>query len=238
MLDFLRPESIFTVLKFCLAFLVLVLVPVGGLVFIKRRRCLPEHIFLLNRCIMQGHNLTQAECKRTHHLIRQLKASLDYFRTGNWLGLDRPFSLVEVLQTLPLLYEISLPGTCCELPQKDGLFVPRLVECKSTVKELLRELKEDPQMPVLAEEMELVEEASRELAAKRPLRRRRLLLWLMIFSLAALQLARVLVLEGKGWKLGLGLYVVSFALFSTGYDYYYSEVFARYRRKLERRLKK
>lgn len=210
-------------------FMGITIAPLYLIFWLKKRGTASPLAKRLNQCIQHGQTLSSDECGKINDHLNDIKASLESFARDTSSPTNAHISLAQAIEALPLLYEISQPGTCCERIC-DGLTYHKKYDCKAGLRALLEELRQSAELPLISEKLEEIVRIRRRIEAGS--RRRKPLVFLFVFlhSYVCFLLTQTILLGRASWKIELGIYLGGLSVFFLGYDYYYSKKFKRYQK--------
>jgi hypothetical protein len=233
MFKFLSLTAIKIVLKFTLAFMGLAALPLYFIFWLKKRNPPSPVIELLNRCIRHGQVLSSEECTKINGCINEIKSSLAGFAKGVSTSSESGISLAQAIELLPLLYEISQPNTCCE-PVPEELNYSRGVDCKSSIRALLKELKTAEQLPLIPEELERITKARQKMISSQRRRKPLAFLLFLVYFYTSILLSQTILSIRTSWGIELGTYLGCLLIFFLNYNYYFTKEFKRYQKRIKR----
>jgi hypothetical protein len=227
MLEFLYFTSVKLVIKFLLLFFGIATVPLYFIFWLKKRRQPSAVALLLNKCIKHGQTLRSEECKNIYGYLLEIKANLESFAQNAPAPSQARVSLAQAVELLPLIYEISLPHTCCE-QLGDGLNYDRGVDCKSSLRDLLENLRKVADLPLVADELERITRAKQKMQKRKRRRKPLLLLVFAAYFCTSFFLSQKVLLIRNSWMIELGVYLGCLLILLKNYDYYFSKELKRY----------
>ncbi len=188
---------------------------------------------MLNKCISQGQTLSAKECSSINEYINEVITCLENFAANKSSPSELRVSLVQAIEVLPMLYEISLPNTCCRSKFNELLHFKN-VNCKENLCELFEKLHEVVSLPVIGEELELIRKVREKMNANKRRRKFITLFFIVLYNWMALLLARTALTARTSWQIELIIYSVSLVVIFFNYEYSFFREFNHYKRQFKR----
>ncbi len=232
MFEFLKFNAVLSVAKFIGLYIALALLPLLLFSIYKRFHIPAGETGLLDECIHHGSSLTKNQCQRVYQIILDVRAAIEHLRRQDGNTLPGRLSLTEAIALLPLLVEIGQPHTCCRQPLDTSQQTVCNYDCKRTASRFIEELRGDTTTPLIAGELAKITLVRRKIETA--LSRRRIKGWIFMAGcgIGCIMLADSIINGETLMNIGLAFYLGAILLFFSRYDYYYSQLYKRYSRKI------